>query len=588
MIQVRNSIVAKLWVTIVGMVILVWVLLSVLLQQFFDNYVYAQQSRELTRLSQTIHVLLEDNTLAKALQISNQLASVQDARIQIAVPYQSNQDLTRAYQALTAEQQHQLQAGESVTVRGSTSGGETVSVYMLVHSNQGTGLQVVSQQMSVLNGPMVRMRNLILFACVLGVLMTTGLAFVVSKNLSRPLVQMNRVAEQMANGNFDGQIQVVTNDEVGRLGRTFNALAGQLERTIAALTMETDQLSSILKSLEDGVVAATLSGTITLANPPALRMLGHLGLRDGADGAERTLPAGIQDIMDQAVAKRRTVVREIAVQGRSVVVTMTPLHEADGTTLRGVVGVLRDVTEERKLDRLRKDFIANVSHELRTPLSMMQGYAEALQDEFGDNPEQRRELADIIHDETLRMKRLVNDLLDLAQLESGQFQMNFQHLDLTRTVRKVRRKFQALALEQGVQLVTEIPVHPVWVRGDPDRLEQVFTNLMDNAIRHTGSGGRVAVGMEAAGGSVKVWVADTGSGIPVEDLPYIWERFYKADKARTRGNSGIGLGLAITRHIVLEHRGDIAVESQLGQGTTFTVTLPGDPLTPADEDNDRA
>jgi two-component system sensor histidine kinase ResE len=215
-----------------------------------------------------------------------------------------------------------------------------------------------------------------------------------------------------------------------------------------------------------------------------------------------------------------------------------------------------------------------VSHELRTPLSMMQGYAEALQDEFGDNPEQRRELADIIHDETLRMKRLVNDLLDLAQLESGQFQMNFQDLDLTDIVRRVARKFQALAGDREIQLCVEVPEEPVYVQADADRMEQVFTNLMDNAIRHTGPNGTVTIALRESGGHVQVRVSDTGSGIPEEDIPYIWERFYKADKARTRGSSGTGLGLAITRQIVLEHRGDIVVNSTVGVGTTFIVSLP--------------
>ncbi|CAM3787940.1 ATP-binding protein [Alicyclobacillus pomorum] len=572
--MIRNSIVAKLWVTIVGMVILVLVLLSMLLQQFFDNYVYQQQSRELTRLSESVHVLLEHNNLTFVQSIADQLAKVQDAHIAIQVPYTASPTLSAVYRQFSAKERQSFDRGQPVIERGLMNGADTVSVYMKVPTAGQPGIQVVTQQMSVLNEPIARMRNLILFASVLGVLMTTGLAFVVSKNLSRPLVQMNRAAEQMAKGNFNGRIQVVTNDEVGRLGRTFNALANELEQTIAALTVETDQLSSILSSLEDGVVAADLQGMITLANPPALRRLATLGLGESGVPQASVLPSQLKDIMQTVIAEKRTTVREMSIQGRDIVVTMTPLYQSDGSTIRGVVGVLRDVTEERKLDRLRKDFIANVSHELRTPLSMMQGYAEALQDEFGDNPEQRRELADIIHDETLRMKRLVNDLLDLAQLESGQFQMNFQDLDLTDIVRRVARKFQALAGDREIQLCVEVPEEPVYVQGDADRMEQVFTNLMDNAIRHTGPNGTVTIALRESGGHVQVRVSDTGSGIPEEDIPYIWERFYKADKARTRGSSGTGLGLAITRQIVLEHRGDIVVNSTVGVGTTFIVSLP--------------
>jgi two-component system sensor histidine kinase ResE len=279
-------------------------------------------------------------------------------------------------------------------------------------------------------------------------------------------------------------------------------------------------------------------------------------------------------MLQQVLETRQAVVQEITLLGRYVVVSVTPLYEPGSDHPRGAVIVLRDVTEERRLDRLRKDFLANVSHELRTPLSMMQGYTEALLDEFGDDPVQRRELTEIIHDETLRMKRLVTDLLDLAKLESGQFQMSLEKEDITSIVRKVARKFQTLALDRGIDLQAVLPAGAIYVLADVDRLEQVFTNLLDNAIRHTSSGGQVTLSVSASKSHAQVRVSDTGSGIPEEDLPYIWERFYKADKARTRGSSGTGLGLAITRHIVLEHKGDIIVESVEGQGTTFTVSIP--------------
>ncbi len=576
--MIRNSIVAKLWVTIVGMVILVLVLLSVLLQQFFDNYVYEQQAKELSRLSQSVHVLIQQNDIVLAQNVARELANVQDAQIVIKAPLTAYPDMRQKYESFTSSEKERFLRGEPVIKRDEAGGVDTVSVYMMVPTaGQGPGMQVVSQQVSVLDAPISRMRNLILFASVLGVVMTTGLAFVVSKNLSRPLVQMNRAAEEMARGRFNSKIEVLTNDEVGRLGRTFNALAEELEQTIAALSMEKEQLSSILSSLEDGVVATDLDGYITLANPPALLRLKSIAVAEGGGDGEKRLPERLRRILQIAVSAKTSVIEELNVEGRAIMVTMTPLFESGGKTIRGVVAVFRDVTEERRLDRLRKDFIANVSHELRTPLSMMQGYAEALLDEFGDDPEQRRELTTIIHDETLRMKRLVNDLLDLAQLESGHFQMNFEHTDIVALVKKVSRKFQALAADRDVQLLGDLPEYPVLVWADEDRMEQVFTNLLDNAIRHTGPSGTVELSVCESGAMVQVAVSDTGSGIPAEDIPYIWERFYKADKARTRGSSGTGLGLAITRHIVLEHRGDIQVKSKLGEGTTFTVTIPRQP-----------
>lgn len=579
--MIRNSVVIKLWITIVGMVCVVLLLLSILLQQFFDNYVYKQQVRELTRLATSVQTLVKQNNFTLAETVSQQIAAVAtNANITIQEPLTNDTALGRRYLDFPATEKQLLARGEPVVERGSRSGQATLSVYLLVTSRQrtGPGMVLVTQQMSVLDTPLSQMRNLIMFATALGVLLITGLAFVVSKNLSRPLIQMNKAAEEMAKGNFRERVQVITTDEVGRLGRTFNELANELERTIAALSVEKEQLSSILSSLVDGVVAADLQGRITLANPPALRRLTVFQAMTNDDESigPNYLPQQIMGMMITVVGTNRTQVHEMTWQGREIMATMTPLYESDGETARGVVCVLRDTTEEKKLDHLRKDFIANVSHELRTPLSMMQGYTEALLDEFGDDPEQQKEITAIIHDETLRMKRLVNDLLNLAQLESGHFHTTLQRIDLNDVLVRVGRKFQALASDREIDYVVQSATGAIpWVTADEDRMEQVCINLVDNAIRHTGPGGRVSLILTTRSRFVRLQVSDTGTGIPAEDLPYIWERFYKVDKARTRGHSGgTGLGLAITKHIVMEHGGDIMVDSIVGEGTTFTISLP--------------
>lgn len=578
--MIRKSVVAKLWITIVGMVCIVLLLLSFLLQQFFDNYVYQQQAAELTRLAQTVQTLVDRNEITPgSSQSSNQLAmQFVDERILVEEPLSSSSGLGQVYQGLSQSERSAFLAGQPIVRRGGEAGSGTLSVYLRVHNPTmaDIGMVQVTQQMSVLDKPLMRIRNLIVLATVLGVLLTTGLAFVISKNLSRPLIQMNQAAEAMGKGNFDKRVEVVTTDEVGRLGRTFNELANELQTTIAALSVEKEQLASILSSLVDGVLAADMTGAITLINPPALRRLSaYRAMVDDVEFSDKILPPNLMAMMRHVFDIREPLEREMTWQARDMYVTMSPLYESDGTTMRGVVFVFRDITEEKKLDRLRKDFIANVSHELRTPLSMMQGYTEALLDEFGDDPEQRHEITSIIHDETLRMKRLVNDLLNLAQLQSGQFHMSKEALDLTGVVSRIGRKFAALAADRGIVFDTDTAPVPVWVMADADRLEQVCTNLVDNALRHTRPGGRVHLSLQQRESTARLRVSDTGTGISQEDLPYIWERFYKADKARTRGvNGGTGLGLAITRHIVLEHGGDIMVESEEGKGTTFIVSLP--------------
>ncbi|TXK76583.1 hypothetical protein FU659_25365 [Paenibacillus sp. N3.4] len=260
---------------------------------------------------------------------------------------------------------------------------------------------------------------------------------------------------------------------------------------------------------------------------------------------------------------------------------MTPLYSRD--QVRGAVAVLRDVTEEVLLDKLRKDFVANVSHELRTPLSMLQGYSEALLDDIPSTPEERVELVQVIHDESLRMGRLVRDLLDLARMEAGHLELYFREVEVDSLIKRMHRKFTVLAKERGITLSAVIPEQPLILEhADEDRLEQVMTNLLDNAFRHTGEGARIAIKAEPAvfkdHPAIRIEVSDEGQGIPPGDLPFIFERFYKADKARTRGSSGgTGLGLAIVKNIVEAHHGSIAAQSTLGQGTTFTLMLPCSP-----------
>lgn len=232
------------------------------------------------------------------------------------------------------------------------------------------------------------------------------------------------------------------------------------------------------------------------------------------------------------------------------------------------------------MEKMRQAFVANVSHELRTPLSMMQGYSEALLDDIASTPEERRELAQVIYDESLRMGRLVSDLLDLAGIEAGQMQLHFGVVDVFDLLQRMIRKFSVLSKEKEIDLKLEIISNPkniILEKADEDRLEQVLTNLLDNAIRHTPSGKRIFLRAERVigenGDAIVLEIEDEGIGIPEEDTPYIFDRFYKADKSRKRAG-GTGLGLAIAKNIVEAHQGQIAVRSRIGHGTTFTVTIP--------------
>src|SRR5699024_392453 len=243
-------------------------------------------------------------------------------------------------------------------------------------------------------------------------------------------------------------------------------------------------------------------------------------------------------IFQTVIDGEKEVLREVNLQGRSWVMIMTPLY--DQSFVRGAVAVIRDMTEERQMDKLRKDFIANVSHELRTPISLLQGYSEAIVDDIAQSPQEKNELAQIIYEESLRLSRLVNELLDLARMEAGHIRLNYENVNVEDYISKVTRKFKGAAEENHIHLTVEKNLNRSEFMLDPDRIEQVLTNLIDNAIRHTSDDGVVNVHVTSTDEDLSVDIKDSGAGIPEADIPFVFDRFYKADKSRTRNKTKKG------------------------------------------------
>jgi two-component system sensor histidine kinase ResE len=432
-----------------------------------------------------------------------------------------------------------------------------------------------------------KVKVLFVYVAIIGFLLSTFFAFFLSTKITQPLLQMKKAADLVAQGEYRTRVPIRSNDEIGDLANTFNHMAAELDTLIRALNNEKEHLASILRSMGDAVVTFDAEGRILLANPNGQQLIDRWNELEwtGEETAGRSLqpfsqvPLPLFEQYRKVLREGRDVAWKLHVQNGVWSVVMAPLKSND--SVRGAVAVMRDVTEEQKLEKLRRDFVANVSHEIRTPLSMLQGYSEALLDDIAASPEERRELAQVIYDESLRMGRLVKDLLDLARMEAGHMEMRFVQVDLEGLLRRVHRKFLVYAKERGIRLHSDIPEPPLVLKAaDEDRLEQVLTNLLDNALRHTPGGAQIIVSARrvTSGGKpyVEMKVQDEGQGIPAEDLPYIFERFYKADKARTRGASsgGTGLGLAIVKNIVEAHNGRIHAESTVGKGTTFTLLLP--------------
>jgi two-component system sensor histidine kinase VicK len=407
----------------------------------------------------------------------------------------------------------------------------------------------------------------------IAVLLTAGLIVLLSRTITNPIVEITKKAAAMARGDFDQEVTVRSDDEIGQLAEMFNTLRVRLREALTENKQEKDKLEAILQHMGDGVLAIDSQGQIILANPAAAKMLSV----ENVEGLlERPLDSAIIFGEEGNTELLLSAVSEFTLEGPSgrIVQAYSVPFRGAGVEDRGAVVVLRDVTEEENEDRARRDFVANVSHEVRTPLTTIKSYIEALEDGAIESPEHARRFLSVIHGETDRMVRLVNDLLQLSRLDSNRETLRTAPHNLRELVQKACFRFTMHLQRQEVSLSFEVPAN-LTVNVDADKLDQVFDNLISNAIKYTPAGGRVRIkAHRPSGKSVLVQVIDTGMGIPKHDLPQIFDRFYRVDKARSRAMGGTGLGLSIAKQIVEMHGGQIQIESEEGQGTTVSFTLP--------------
>ncbi|PKR85949.1 ATP-binding protein [Heyndrickxia camelliae] len=586
--KIWKSVVGKLWLTILLLVSFVLFILTILLLEFFESYHVTQIKQELeTTANKIAHIVEEHPNDNEGIQMALEIV---DKPTQVIIAYNKRNvfySSSRRDKNITPEKilnDSQL----SKVFRGAKTVNKEVEPPNDKSRNRydntlvvGVPLQVengdngaifIYQSLNVLKDTTQQTTKIILLSAGIAIILTTFFAFFLSTRIAAPLRRMRLAAFEVAKGKFDTKVPILTHDEIGELATAFNQMGRQLENNMNDLQQEKEQLTSILSSMADGVLTFDRDGTILITNPPGEKFL-QQWLNDPNQNLNLSAPEEILDLLQKVIDTEKEQTDELKILGHSYVVIVSPLYNQ--RDVRGAVAVLRDMTEERKLDKLRDDFIANVSHELRTPIAMLQGYSEAIIDDIAATDEEKKEFAKIIYDETLRIGRLVNELLDLARMEAGHISLYSEETEIKPFIERVTNKFQGLARDQNVQLsydFTSDEYPPIDL--DPDRIEQVLTNLIDNAIRHTQQHGTVKVIVDSKNNGIIVHVEDNGSGIPEEDLPFVFERFYKADKARTRGKSGTGLGLAIAKNIVDAHNGHISVKSKIGQGTTFSFFLP--------------
>ena len=422
----------------------------------------------------------------------------------------------------------------------------------------------------------------------LGVLVVAALGFPLGvwlgRWLLRPVHEIDTRAERLLQG-WREQEKTIDEDDLSGLRKALEYITTYSQARVQALESERAKSTAILDSMTEGVIALDGQGYVVLMNPAARRMLDFA--QD--QGKRRTLLEVVRDRgladwveMCQALDTAEPCKREIECYLPSLrIIAVNAMPMPFSSERRGFLLVLHDITELRRLEKVRAEFVANVSHELRTPLTAIKGYLETVLDETMLESATHRRFLEIANSHAERMGRLINDLLNLSDIETGKVILDPTPISLGAFVQEISAIFEKDAAKKDVRLVNQVPPD-VWVQADRDRLSQILVNLVDNAVKYTPKGGSVSFQAEKTNShEIRITVRDTGQGIPPNDLPRITERFYRVDKARARVEGGTGLGLAIVKHLVQLHGGTLHIESEYGKGTTIEFLLPAVQLQPA-------
>jgi signal transduction histidine kinase len=455
------------------------------------------------------------------------------------------------------------QTGLGSIRRMSPSTGEE-QLYVAVKAARGTAR--VSVTTKAVEEIFARARSGVLAAGLISFLLAGILAVLFARSVSKPIVDLSNVARSLAAGERKRHPPLAAPGEVGDLADAVHRLAEQLEARISALAAEQSVLSALVETLNEGVIAISPSHEVVRISETGRRLL----------SIDRPVPfpvdflprdATLRNAIALALSGTATEPEEVVIGDTTLSLTARPLVNG------GAVVALFDLTPIRKLEAVRRDFVANVSHELRTPLTIIGGFAETLQDP--EIPAARRaEFAKTIFSNTQRMQRIVDELLDLSRIETGHWRPRPEPIRIADVAAEVFARNVATAKSKSVTLDTSIDPDAQTLLADRTALEQILINLVENALRHTGEGGRISIQTVPESDGVSLAVADTGSGIPPEHLPRIFERFYRADSGRSRESGGTGLGLAIVRHLVEAHGGMVRADSIVGSGTTIRIFFP--------------
>jgi len=408
----------------------------------------------------------------------------------------------------------------------------------------------------------------------LSLLITAILGILVAQTISKPISDMRKHAQAMAKGNFSRKVRVYGDDEIGQLAKAFNHLTNRLQESQQSTESERRKLASILANMTDGVLSTDRRGRIILINDPALRLLNVS--RETVMNRPITTVLGLESeyTFEDLIHMKDAITLDFGTYEQSALLrTNFSVIQKETGFVNGLIAVLHDNTEQEKIDMERREFVANVSHELRTPLTTMRSYLEALAEGAWQDNDLAPRFLNVTQTETERMIRLVNDLLKLSKMDSGDSELNKEMVDFKVFFNRIIDRFE-MSKSKNVTFERDMPQTPYFVEIDPDKMTQVFDNIISNALKYSPEGGKVSFTLSEEDGLLQTKISDQGMGIPKENLDKIFDRFYRVDRARSREMGGTGLGLAISKEVINIHGGTIWAESNYGKGTTIFFTLP--------------
>lgn len=576
-----NNVVIKLWLTIIFIVTTVLILLSAALITFIQSYFTQETENSLLEDAKQISQLVADSD-NKDIAIEHSRKLIEGPVGLIIMPDKDkaqsnkNQIKKQMYEIIQTDKDYQQvfddgkQKSEHINI---TVNGKQRTYVLIGYPTQHINGQsdskysgvFIYQDLKSIEETNNAITVIILIIAVIFLAITTVFAFFLSSRITEPLRQLQTQALKVSQGEYTQTPPVNSKDEIGELSRAFNTMSSEIREHIEALSSSKNIRDSLINSMVEGVLGFNDKREVILSNEMA---------RDIIHSMDEYSSEKLDQQNERTLRNKTTQFEEYEINTRYFVIIMSYIEQIQPDGRSGIVAIIRDMTNEHNLDQMKKDFIANVSHELRTPISLLQGYTESIVDGIVTEPEEIKESLSIVLDETNRLNRLVNELLNVARMDAEGLTVEKELHSIDELLEKMQQKYKQQAIDLQLEMYLNANTGGQYWLFDLDRIEQVLTNLIDNATRYTEPGDVITINYGETDTEDILYINDSGTGIAPEHLNQVFDRFYKVDTSRKRGKQGTGLGLFICKMIIEEHGGNISVKSELGVGTTFIIKLP--------------